>query len=146
MPEPIRLYRFLVLALLVYSTYSVASVPDWVRSAAAQPLPKVDPKTKAIVLLDDSNISVNASGDYVLHHRRVVKILRPEGRTEGDLVVGFNGRDKLNSIHGWSIDAMNREYELKDKDFAEVGASMWEVPTGAQECPKTRGRSATSTP
>jgi hypothetical protein len=98
------------------------SIPDWVRTAVAQPVPNLDPKTKAVVLLDDSTVSVAGTGEYVLHRRRVVKILRPEGREEADLAVGFNGKDKVLSLHAWSIDSTNHEYELKDKDFADVGA------------------------
>jgi hypothetical protein len=117
-----KLARYaLILCGLCASAFGV-SIPDWVRTAAAQTTPKFDSKTKAVVLLDDSNVTVLGTGEYILHHRRVARILRPEGRDEGDLVVVFNGKDKLLSIHGWSIDSTGREFELKDKDFAEVGA------------------------
>jgi Domain of Unknown Function with PDB structure (DUF3857)/Transglutaminase-like superfamily len=122
MPSPIKLARAAAIVVALCVPALCVAIPDWVRTASSQSLPTPDSKTKAVILLDDSTVSVAGTGEYVLHHRRVVKILRPEGRQEADLVVGFNGKDKVLSIHGWSIDNTGREYELKDKDFAEVGA------------------------
>ncbi len=96
-----------------------ANVPDWMRQAAAQPLGTYPPETKAVVLLDQTDYTVTAPGDYVEHSRWVVKILRPEGRKEGDLNVDLGQKEKLNYIHAWTIDRSGRDYEVKEKDFAE---------------------------
>jgi hypothetical protein len=122
MPVLTKVARIAAIGLALCAPALCVSIPDWVRTAGAQPVPKLDSKTKAVVLLDESTVSVAGTGEYVLHHRRVVKILRPEGREEADLVVVFNGKDKVLSLHAWSIDSAGREYELKDKDFAEIGA------------------------
>jgi Domain of Unknown Function with PDB structure (DUF3857)/Transglutaminase-like superfamily len=95
------------------------NVPDWVRQAAAQPLGNYPPETKAVVLLDQTDYTVSAPGDYVEHSRWVVKILRPEGREEGNLLVDVDQKDKLNYVRAWSIDHSAHEYELKQKDFTE---------------------------
>ena len=58
------------------------NIPDWVRQAAATPLGTYPPETKAVVLLDQTDYTVTAPGEYVEHSRWVAKILRPEGREE----------------------------------------------------------------
>jgi len=108
--------------LLLPSSILLAATPDWVRQAAAQNLPAYDPETNAVVLLDDVSISIVGPNEYVEHYRRVVKILRPEGREEAELGVYLQSREKVHSLHCWSVDRAGREFELKDKDFAERGA------------------------
>ena len=95
------------------------SVPDWVRQAASQTLPSYPPDTNAVVLLSDESDTVTGPGEYVEHTRRVVKILRPDGRSEGHLQVYLSNKEKALSLHAWTIDKSGREYELKEKDFAE---------------------------
>ncbi|HEY1265106.1 MAG TPA: DUF3857 domain-containing protein [Terriglobales bacterium] len=97
------------------------NVPDWVKQAAAQPLSAYPPDTDAVVLLDDNDVHIIGPGEYQEHYRRVVKILRPEGRSQGNFSVFLDANDKLVSVHCWSIDSGGREYEVKDKEFVEHG-------------------------
>src|SRR5690349_10047376 len=60
------------------------NVPDWVRQAAAQPVGNYPVETNAVVLLDQTDYTIKDPGDYIEHSRRIVKILRPDGREEGD--------------------------------------------------------------
>jgi hypothetical protein len=101
---------------------SRAATPDWVRQAADATLPSYEAETNAVVLLDHVDVKILSSDEYLQHYRRVVKILRPEGRDEADLAVYVRGKEKLHSIHCWSFDRSGREFELKDKDFAERGS------------------------
>lgn len=103
------------------------NIPDWVRQAAATPLGTYPPETKAVVLLDQTGYTVTAPGDYVEHSRWVAKILRPEGRDEGDIAVDLGEKEKLNYIHAWTIDRASHEYELKQKDFAERSFPSFEL-------------------
>ncbi len=98
-----------------------AAVPDWVLQAAAKPQKVYSLKTNAAVLFSETQFTVDSPGKYVEHRRRVVRILRPEGRSEGRLAVGVGNGEKINSIHAWTIDPQKREYELRQKDFREVG-------------------------
>jgi Domain of Unknown Function with PDB structure (DUF3857)/Transglutaminase-like superfamily len=95
------------------------SAPEWVKQASAQTLPTYPADTNAVVLLSDEDMSITAPGDYVDHRRRVVKILRPDGREEGKLWIHLGHEEKLLSLHAWSIDKTGREYELREKDFTE---------------------------
>jgi len=112
-----------LLATVLFSSYVFAggvSVPDWVKQAAVE---KVDvaADAKAVVLLDHEEIAVRENGETVTHYRRVVKILRPQGRDYAIPFVGIDREQKLLSLHAWSISAKGEEYELKDKDFLEHG-------------------------
>lgn len=100
---------------------SPAPVPDWVREAAKQTLPSYPKTTKAVVLFEDTTYTVGANGQAVEHVRRVVKILRPQGRDYGYPIVYFDKDSKVLSMHVWSIDAAGHEYSLKDNEISEIG-------------------------
>lgn len=112
-----RARHLIVLALFTVRLW--AATPDWVRLAASQPSSKYEPDTNAVVLLDSTEDTVSGPGEYVEHYRRVVRILRPEGRTEGNLAVYLGHQEKLLSVHAWTIDPSGHDYDVKDKDFLE---------------------------
>ena len=97
------------------------SVPDWVRTAAAQTIPQYPADTNAVVLLDDTTYTVAPDGGAVEHIRHVVKILRPQGRDEATIHVDFDKDTKILSMNVWSIGPDGHEYAMKDKDFVDVG-------------------------
>lgn len=111
----------LMAACIVWAPMLRAEVPDWVLQAAAKTEKPYSPKTNAVVLFSETQFTVDGPGKYVEHRRRVVKILRHEGRREGRLAIGAGNGEKINSIHAWTIDPQKREYELRQKDFREVG-------------------------
>lgn len=95
------------------------SVPDWVKTAAAQPLPAYPADTRAVVLLDETTLTVGADGKAVEHHRNVLKILRPEGRDDGIVHLWFDNDSKILSLHVWSIGPDGHEYAVKDSEMSE---------------------------
>lgn len=97
------------------------TLPDWVLTAAAQPSGSYSPQTSAVILLDQTILTVGSDGRAVEHRRRVVKILRPSGRDEGTVVVSFDKDTKILSLHVWSIAPDGHQYALKDSDIAEYG-------------------------
>jgi hypothetical protein len=121
---PPRLRRSSALAAFaictLLSAHSFAVAPDWVHAATNQTLMPVDKDVNAIVLLDDQTTTVQDNGDVFTLDRRVVKILRPEGRELARVHVYFDNETRLKSVHAWSITAKGTEYELKDKDFREL--------------------------
>jgi hypothetical protein len=104
-----------------------SATPDWLRKAASQALPAYPADTNAVVLLDDTSYVIADAGERLAHRRRVVKILRPEGRGEASLGVSFGQGDKVASIHAWTIDKTGRELELRDKDFMEGSSFSFEL-------------------
>jgi transglutaminase-like putative cysteine protease len=111
----------LLLCLARPASAKTDSVPDWVRSAAAQTTPHYPAETNAVVLLDDITYSVATDGQAVEHRRHVVKILRPQGRDNAVIHIGFDKDTKILSMNVWSIGADGHEYAMKDKDFSDVG-------------------------
>ncbi len=97
------------------------SVPDWVRTAAQLPVPHFPPDTDAVILLDDTTFTVTSDGRAVEHRRRVLKILRPQGREKATVVVPFDADRKLLSLHVWSIGPDGHEYAVKDNEVLEFG-------------------------
>ena len=100
---------------------SSGQVPDWVRAAAQQKLPEFPGTPKAVVLLDETTYTVGADGRATEHVRKVVKILRPQGRDYGYPAVWYDKDSKVVSMHVWSIDPAGHEYALKDNEIADVG-------------------------
>jgi hypothetical protein len=96
-------------------------VPDWVKTAAQQKLPKFHGNPKAVVLLEETTYTVGADGQATKHVRRVVKILRPQGREDGYPAVWYDKDSKVLLMHVWSIDGAGHEYSLKDSEIADVG-------------------------
>lgn len=96
------------------------SVPDWVKAAAALPLPHLPESTKAVVLLDDETYTVDAKGQAVDHERIVIKILRPQGRQYAVPRVPYDKDSKILSLHVWSIDPAGHEYAVKDNEMGDV--------------------------
>ena len=96
-------------------------VPDWVKAAAQQKLPEFHGNPKAVVLLEDTTYTVDPRGQAVEHVRRVVKILRPQGRDYGYPAVWYDKDSKVLSLHVWSIDSAGHEYTVKDSEILDVG-------------------------
>jgi hypothetical protein len=96
------------------------SVPDWVRAEVQQKLPALPEKTKSVVLLDEHTYTVDDHGRATEHVRRIVKILRPQGREDAYPAVWFDKDSKILSMHVWSIDPAGKEYAVKDDQMVEV--------------------------
>ncbi|HEX8255292.1 MAG TPA: transglutaminase, partial [Thermoanaerobaculia bacterium] len=72
----------LLLASLALSTVAYAKTPPWVRAAIPAQIPATN-DAGAIVLLDDTSVTVGEGGTLNTRYRRVVKILTNAGRGEG---------------------------------------------------------------
>jgi hypothetical protein len=100
---------------------SANDAPDWLRAAAAAPLPQYSDDTKAVVLLNDESVTVEPDGEVVEHHRVAYKILRSSGRDRGALEVAESGQIKISSMKGWGIPATGKEMGVTEKDAVEHG-------------------------
>lgn len=119
-------HSFITAALILFIASPLCfakqdSVPDWVRDAAAQKLPSYPAETDAVVLLDDTTYTVAANGQATEHYRRVVKILRPQGRDDAMVVVPFDKDTKILSLHVWSIGPDGHQYAMKDNEIVQYG-------------------------
>lgn len=112
---------------------ATGATPDWLRSAAQQPVKKYADDVNAVVLLDDQETTIKDNGDIVTHQRHVFRILRPEGKHYGNYELSFDGETKINYLRGWSITAKGQEYEAKEKDAFERSVSSYEVFSDEKE-------------
>jgi len=101
--------------------------PDWVVQAAAVKLPSYPANTAAVVLLDDRLVSVGPDGRATERQRRVVKILRPQGREYGEIVASYSKDEKLDSFHAWSIAPGGHQYAVKDQDVHDQALGQWGI-------------------
>lgn len=126
--RPLRAVRRRILSsavlLLVAAPVCFAkqdNVPDWVLAAAAQKIPAYPAETNAVILLDDTTYSVAPNGQATEHYRRVLKILRPQGRDDSIVAVPFDKDTKIVSLHVWSIGPDGHQYAMKDNEIVEYG-------------------------
>jgi hypothetical protein len=95
-------------------------VPDWVKAAAAVPMPPLRPHDGAVELLAQTNITVDTHGRATVHTREVYKILTVAGRRYADYPVSYDKSAKVNYLHSWTIGADGHEYQEDDKDMADT--------------------------
>ena len=57
----------------------------------------------------------------------MVRILRPQGRQHATFGVYLSGSEKMLSLHAWSTDSSGRQYELKEKEFADYSPFYGEM-------------------
>jgi hypothetical protein len=117
-----RAISLLALLLLTPSVFASSNptAPDWVQQLASQPVGTYPPRTNAVVLLDQRSIFYTGPNEYQEHYRRVVRILRPEGRTEREFMRYFRPGERVLNIHAWSINSAGHVFEIKDKEFLTV--------------------------
>lgn len=128
----------LLLTAAAAPLHAATSLPDWARSAVAQPLPSFPESARAAVLLNDTTYTVGQDGRAVVHVRRVIKILRPQGRDYGQPYVTYDKDSKILSLHVWSLDPAGHAYALKDNEMADLG----EPGEGGQLYSDQRARAA----
>jgi hypothetical protein len=127
-----RLTLFLSVCFLSFSPLANAgdaAAPQWMHALVNAPLPAHDDKTDAVLLYSETNVVVLSTDKIKTTERRAYKILRPEGRNQGMVGVAFNSHQKVSSLHGWSIPAQGKDYEVKDKDAFETGVNNDDVFT-----------------
>jgi len=95
--------------------------PQWMHALTNAPLPNHDDKTDAVLLFSEEVLNVQPNGKMRGVVRRAYKILRPEGRGYGKVRLFFDSETKITSLHAWCIPAQGKDYEVKDKDTAEMG-------------------------
>jgi transglutaminase-like putative cysteine protease len=124
-----RTLAVLIASLALAGTVS-AKTPPWVRAAIPAEIPPAK-DAEAIVLLDDTNVTVMPDGTLNTRYRRVVKILTTAGRDHGVATAWYDHDTKLRSMHAWSIDASG-EYEVKERDAIETTPTDFELYTDAR--------------
>ena len=118
--------RVLLLGALLIGLFPAAaagdSAPDWLRAAAQQKLPEYDKDTTAVILLDETQVTVRDNGEIETRHRAAIRLLRPEARRDYSGVgVDFDKDTKISSLKAWTITSAGREMAVGEKEAVESG-------------------------
>jgi hypothetical protein len=118
----------LLAGCVVLSAKDVA-VPDWVRTAAQQPV-KADypPKVNNVVLFQEERLSVDQEGKRVITERRVTKILRISRRP---LVAWreYNTKaGRIRDIHAWLLLPSGKEVDYGKDRVLDVAMANDKTP------------------
>jgi Domain of Unknown Function with PDB structure (DUF3857)/Transglutaminase-like superfamily len=98
-----------------------ADAPSWMHALVSVPVPAHDEKTNAVLLYEEQNVNVISTDKIKTRVRRAYKILRPDGRDYGTVIVHFaSPGQKINGLQGWCIPATGKDYEVKAKEGAEI--------------------------
>jgi hypothetical protein len=96
-------------------------VPDWAVEAAKVKTPEYAKDAEAVVLLEEYVDTVDANGRATERHRKVIRILKPQGR-QNVCRVDYDVDNKINYFRAWTIAADEKNtYQAQDADFFEVG-------------------------
>src|SRR5437773_3948481 len=116
--------RFGLIFCILVSTRAFAwgGAPDWVKQQAKTPLLTYPVDTSGVILLDQTDVEVNASGEIRSHHRRVIRVLNTAGRELGYAAVRFDDETRIAAFRAWSINAKGEEFQVKDRDSVETAA------------------------
>ena len=115
------------LSLLTPSLHAANPFPDWVTQAASAKLPTYPAHTSAVILLDDRLVSVGPDGRATERERRVLKILRPQGREYANIIAPYSKDEKLNYFHAWSISPDGHQYTVKDQEVRDIALGEWGI-------------------
>jgi hypothetical protein len=97
-----------------------SDAPAWMHRIVNAALPQHDEKTDAVQLYAERIITVQSADKIKTQVRVAYKILRPGGRDLGTVVIPFDSQAKINWLRAWCIPAQGKDYEVKDRDAAEV--------------------------
>jgi Domain of Unknown Function with PDB structure (DUF3857)/Transglutaminase-like superfamily len=121
--------RWTILAIavtvLACALPAIASdAPSWMHALTNVPLPAHDEKTDAVLLYSETNVTIVSTDKIKTVVREAYKILRPQGRELGTVLIYVNSTRKVTSLHGWCIPAQGKDYEVKDKLNLEVAPQV----------------------
>jgi hypothetical protein len=107
--------------LLAVSTAAFAGPPPWLQAAASQPTPDLAGAAPAVVLLNETVVTVEDGGRSSRLHREAIRILTPAGRAEANAWVSYV--DKSDSVRGceaWLIRAGKTVKLPRRHDWVDV--------------------------
>jgi hypothetical protein len=112
-------YAAVVIAGAMCGGANAADAPSWMHAQVGMALPAHDEKTNAVVLFQETILTVLPNGKIKRLEREAVKILRPDGAARGIASFSFDLQNPITSMHAWCIPPSGKDYEVKQKDAIE---------------------------
>ncbi len=110
----------LVLVILGCCRVALAGdAPIWMHRQVNAAVPAHDEKTNAVILFEESVLTVQPNGKIKRLDRQVVRILRPGGEAWGTIHFYFDPQTPITNLHAWSIPTAGKDYEVKERDAIE---------------------------
>ena len=97
------------------------AVPQWGMDAYKTRTPDYVKDASAVVLYDEYVETVDSNGRAVERERKATRILKPQGRNEGECEVIYDVNEKIDYFRAWTIAADEKQYMAQDIDFIEAG-------------------------
>ena len=120
---------FAILALLLLASPALADdTPAWVQQAAAIKVPAYDKDVEAVVLINESLISINSDGRETEVFNHAVRILRREGRAYAVGRVGYvPDSGKVKEFKAWLIRPNGEIKRFGKDDSLDIQANLNDV-------------------
>ncbi|MGD0630373.1 MAG: DUF3857 and transglutaminase domain-containing protein [Terracidiphilus sp.] len=96
-------------------------VPQWGMDAYKTHTPDYVKDAPAVILYDEYVETVDSNGRAVEREREAIRILKPQGRGDGECHVAYDIDEKINYFRVWTIAADEKQYQAQDTDFIEAG-------------------------
>src|SRR5438132_429022 len=95
--------------------------PDWMQALKSAPVPAHRDKDDAVCMYSERILTVKPDGKMTIFVREAFKILRPDS-PHAVLRIPFDDQTKITDLHAWSIPVAGKDYAMKDRDAAIMGA------------------------
>src|SRR6266403_3477035 len=109
-----------VCALAWPTPSAAADAPAWMHALVNASVPAHDEKTDAVEMYSERITTVQSADKIKTLVREAYTIVRPGGRDLGTVVIPFDSATRITNLHAWCIPAQGQDYEVKEKDGAEV--------------------------
>ena len=96
-------------------------VPQWALDAVKTPTPSTVGDAPAVMLFEEYLITVDGQNHAVERQRYAIRILKPQGRSDGHCETEYDTDEKLSYFRSWTIAADGRQLQAMETDFKDVG-------------------------
>ena len=102
---------------VVAAVHAAEAPPAWLVESAARQLPQYDARVPAVVLLNETRVTVSDAGKVTMSVRRAIRVLARVGATEARAAeVYTSGTSTVRMTRGWMIAPSGQELKLNKED------------------------------
>jgi len=95
--------------------------PQWAVDAAKTATPALVGNASAVILFDETVITVDDKNHAVKRWRSAVRILKPQGRGHSHCAIGYDIDEKLDYFRSWTFTPDGKQLQAMESDFSDHG-------------------------